>query len=609
MNRFIAGLYTQRSPLTLPLAVIGMRIIERKDAMIAGSNVELSNRQTLIRRNGFSKWNTTQLGASEIPRMYYSDRDTIIGLKVYADLTTTVKYSQGGSGWTAVFNQSAGAGQCFFQRVGTAVYMANGKDALKDVDGFAVWNWGIVAPVTQPGLSFAAGSLSPTSGYTYAFAYKNANTGHISTASPLSANTGPQTSKNITVTGSGSTDTQVTHVRIYRTKDGGSTLYFLADITNVTNWTYTDSTADSGLNTDIQAAIADANDPPPSGITNIAFYSGYMWGSVGNKVYFNAGPACQTGVPEECWPPANVFVFPNTIQRILPSPFGLLIFTADSSYIMYGVDITSFYPQEWLAGLGILTPNAVTTDGQSVYIFSAQGQFLEIGGDNEELGFSIGPQLDTFNPANVYVSVHRSGSADAGIYISDGSSQIARYSLTMQGWSAIYTVQGGCGAIRSCETSTGVYSLLMGRTSGSGYVLKRDLTTYTDDGTAYTCSATFGSFVLATSGTVASVDALYTMTTNVGSQPTVGILANDTSGSFITLPVSNPDPWQIPSGTGTIAKQYPLKGAASALPQVMQHFQFQLTWPAENFGNELLGFAAMPIQELQAQQAEQIQPL
>ena len=58
-------------------------------------------------------------------------------------------------------------------------------------------------------------------------------------------------------------------IEIYRNVDGGSLFYFLADVANpgAGSWTYTDSTADSGLNTAIVAPVAHANDAPPSGIS------------------------------------------------------------------------------------------------------------------------------------------------------------------------------------------------------------------------------------------------------------------------------------------------------------------------------------------------------
>src|SRR5205807_9634979 len=133
----------------------------------------------------------------------------------------------------------------------------------------------------------------------------------------------------------------------YRTLAGASSYYSLAEVANpgAGSWTYTDSTADSGLNTALVAPLAHANDPAPTGINNLVFHLGRMWGNVGNKVYFAAGPDCLNGIPEEAWPPANVFVFPGNVNTMVSTDGGLLVFTADNAYVIRGVDTQSFYPQ------------------------------------------------------------------------------------------------------------------------------------------------------------------------------------------------------------------------------------------------------------------------
>src|SRR6185312_15302825 len=141
------------------------------------------------------------------------------------------------------------------------------------------------APLTAPTLAFASGPLTIIKGYTYVYCYKNSTTEHVSTASPISASTGPQTSKEVQLSGDRSTDPQVDKVQIYRVSDGGSIYMFLAEIANpgVGTWSYTDTSADSALNELILAPQNGVNNPPPAGLINPVYHSGRLWGSVGTR--------------------------------------------------------------------------------------------------------------------------------------------------------------------------------------------------------------------------------------------------------------------------------------------------------------------------------------
>jgi hypothetical protein len=118
--------------------------------------------------------------------------------------------------------------------------------------GTAVWtNYGTVAAA---GLS-AAPSISPTSGYTYVVCFKKSATGEVSTASPISASTGPQSNVTVTVSALGSAEAGVDKVQIYRPADGGATYYLLTEFNNpgASTWTFVDNVTDGLLNTFIVA--------------------------------------------------------------------------------------------------------------------------------------------------------------------------------------------------------------------------------------------------------------------------------------------------------------------------------------------------------------------
>jgi hypothetical protein len=590
INAFITGLYTNKSPLYVPVSSMGLQLLSRHDVLSDGLNMELSPQFSLVRRPGFPKYNTAQFSASDYPLGFYSFQNLSGTIKLLVDTPTKV-YTFTTSALTSIFTKGT-TNQTFFQRVGNTCYFCNGTDAQK-YDGTTVTKWGIDSPVSAPTLSFLAGSLSPLTGYKYVNVYKNNSTGHISTASPASASTGPQTSKNITVGGPRSTDAQVDKVDIYRTKDGGSVYYYLTTINNpgAGSWSYTDSTVDSGLNDFLVAPLNHANDAPPTGISLATFHMGRFWVAVNNLVYFAGGPDTTNGVPEEAFPSANVFKFPGKITALASVTQGLLVFTSDNVYVIRGTDSRSFYSSVWFKNFGVRSQNCIAQDGDLLHIYTSKSQLFEISDSLDEIGFAIGDKLIAgFSPVNSYVALHRAGS-DSGLFISNGTDSIYRYSIASKSWSLLSQPVGGVKALGSIETTVGTWSLLAGRAVVSDYILARDLTVFQDAGTSYSAYATIGSLVLAPLGKTARLELILIERMPVGTDATVSVSLNEISGSFTALPYPVAEPPKLVNSTTVIAKRHQLKQGTTPLPQQLRHLKIKVAFATEAFKNELLGIA------------------
>jgi hypothetical protein len=350
------------------------------------------------------------------------------------------------------------------------------------------------------------------------------------------------------------------------------------------------------LNTAITAPLNHANDPPPSGINNVTFHMGRLWASVNNYVYFAAGPDNLVGVPEEAWPPANVFTFPGKVTAMVSTSAGLLVFTHADAYIIRGSDSGSFYSQLWQANFGVASQNCVASDGDLVFLYTSVRQLFIISDALDEAGFAIGDKLlADFDPANVYITIHRSGS-DSGLFVSNGSDTVYRYNIAKDAWSpkATYT---SVKAIKSIAVADGDYRLLFGKATGSGYIYYRDLTTWQDDGSSFAAYATVGTIVIAPLGKTAGLEAVSIERTATGTDPTVSVLLNEISGTFTGIGV-NPanDPPQLPRSSTVIANRHYLKFASSPLPELVRHLQVKIAFASENAKNELLGFALLPKQ-------------
>ncbi len=448
-------------------------------------------------------------------------------------------------------------------------------------------------------------SISPSSSgdWFYAYAFKSAD-GHVGTASPLAGPIALPANSLIQLQGRGSDDPQVTTIEIYRSVQqfGGASpgsLYLLGEVdapaggTNGT-WTYRDTTPDARLNNFISASLAHAGDPAPAGLTETVYHVGRMWGVSGNRIYFSGGPDTLNGNGNEAWPPANVFVFPGPVQRIVPQASGMLVFTADAMYAIRGADLTSFYAQLYQDDFGVRSPNAVSTMGSAVYAFTTDGQLCVIGPAGiREAGFAVGDLLEQFSPAAAYIAAHRAGTRDKALYICDGSATIYRMNPTQPpegnaAWSPKAHPVGGVAALASIEVSPGVMRLLMSQ-PGSGVVLMRDLGTFTDNGAVYPASLTVGSLVLAEPGQLAELESITIESQAVGTEPVIAVLLDEISGTFTTLGQSVSDPPQLPASQSVYAQRFYLSQAS--IPSLCRHLQVQVSWAEEAQQNTLLSLS------------------
>jgi hypothetical protein len=428
--------------------------------------------------------------------------------------------------------------------------------------------------------------------------------GSVTTASPVVVITGANSGAQIKLTGLGSTDPQFDTIEIFRSADGFGTsgpYLFLTDIPmpptvgqNPGTWSVVDFMPDlptatlPGLDELIEAPTGDANDPPPgqygstqfvpasngsttpaAGTTliGVVYHQGRLWGFIGNSVFASGGPDTFPGNGFTAWPPDQVFPFESNVTRLLPTTAGLLVFTTTDLFLIGGgPDITSYYSQLLIPGLGLLSWNALTIVGGIPYCFTADRQLVSI---NPAQGFSrvghpIGDKLSAYDPSQAYVTYHSYGDLDHALFISNGSSEWYRCDVSPspdnfgEVFSPKATIAGGFKAIQSVEVSPGVRKLLIGPAS-AGTILARDssFTTFTDNGSAYSSWFTIGALVLAYAGQMCELNFLEFDFIKVGSQPTVSVLLDEFPGgsptfetisnSFVTDPPKMYGPTATPS--------------------------------------------------------------
>lgn len=613
LDKWWTGLYTNRSPIFTPISAMGLQIIERQDTLIGGLNVTCSPRLTLKRRYGHSKACSSQFGVSEWP-LTYASFTNLGGVAAPMVDTQVGPYSFTAGALNLIYTKTGGAGQSSMVPVLNTLYWVDGTVAKQWWQSTTVWNMGIASPVNNNSNRFSAsatgvGSLTVVTGWNYVYVYKNSSTGHISNASNLNslagvggiqtgiASLGPASSfASVSLSHiQTSSDSQVNDVDIYRTKDGGSVYYYLATISNGTS-TYSDSTPDTGLNTLLIAPITHTNDPPPTGLSLLCWYAGRLWGAVGNTLYYSGGPDTTNGVGQESWPPGNNYTLPGAITALVATTEGLIIMVADNAYVTTGTTSATFtVPRLWQANFGVAGVNSITQDGDNVYFFTSRKQVWSYGANGlQELGFNIRDKLASMAPSSVYMTVHRNGT-DEGLFISDGSANMYRYSTVNGGWDTVTQPANGCSAIGSIETTIGNWALLVGRPTGSGFILQRDTTLYQDDGSSYGANAIVGSLVVAPPRQVANIASVLIDAPVVGVYPTISVLMNEVidqgvlPATFVPLPNPVPDPPQLALSKTIWMKRHDFKAAQSPLSGHMRHLQVKIDFGTQNAANELYG--------------------
>lgn len=164
LDRMFTGIWTQRNPLRDPSGLSQSKYYGgRPDALIAGVNVELTNRLTLARSPGTSAYSTATFPGA-VNSFYPFKQFTNVNpdprlpdqlaevITLMVDDATTI-YTLNPTAKTSIFTKSNGAGNTTFLGVGNTLYFGDGVDQKAYQNG-AVRNWGIaIGSITGTGPS------------------------------------------------------------------------------------------------------------------------------------------------------------------------------------------------------------------------------------------------------------------------------------------------------------------------------------------------------------------------------------------------------------------------------------------------------------------------
>lgn len=184
------------------------------------------------------------------------------GIKCYADATSGADF--GMSFWTTTNGNTGFQEQ---MRIDHQGYLGIGTitpTQYLHVAGNIAFTR-VTAPTAPTGVQ-GSGTGLDAGGYKYKIAYYTTNTATPTEAGTASATITVTANKSIDLTIPTSSDSKVVGRKIYRTLAGGSVYYFVANVTNNTATTYTDTTPDASISSNVRA--------PAYNITGGSFYVG-----------------------------------------------------------------------------------------------------------------------------------------------------------------------------------------------------------------------------------------------------------------------------------------------------------------------------------------------
>lgn len=341
-------------------------------ALARCKNLRLDLQGVAKTRDGSAKVNATALAETEIWKIIEQAgvRYAFAGTSIYRD-EVSISGSYPSAAWSAVkYNPYNSSTQ--------SIYALNGT-SRKRIEGSTVYEWGIAAPTAAPLL--AAGALTGLTGaynakYTYC---RKEGTTVVSESNPSPAGAAAITLANgsLSITVTASIDTQVTHVRIYRTLANGSDYYHDRDIA-VGTLTTDSNTADGAVGSAVEI---DHYRPPLGTFVAGPTYNGTLFILKDNKLYFSKPKQ------PDYWP-ATYYIEVSPLQ----DPGQVIIFYNAQPYVLtkhriiqiQGTGADTFFPLPLEAITGAQGPSAALgVSGQGIFHAGSDGIYLYNGVDRK----------------------------------------------------------------------------------------------------------------------------------------------------------------------------------------------------------------------------------
>jgi hypothetical protein len=479
--------------------------------------------------------------------------------------------------------------------------------------------------------SIAAGGFGPPPGIASVLGIPTGSqTGNMTTASPINQIIGSNSGSVNTLTGLMPTDPQFDTVIIWRSPDmvsGSANMLFLTEFIPAPSangkWKFEDYLPDiaetgvdgviyPGLNVLIPAPIDDQNDPAPANFLPQVYNMERIWGISGNEIMFSGGPDVISGNPNSAFSPDDEFTYLQNPVRAVKTSQGLAVFLPGSIEFIAGGPLTaSFYPVTIAPGIGLGNYNALDQHGGEITFLAVDKRLMVLTSslDVAEVGYAIADRIVATIFPNLAYLAELEVAQDQSFYLADGQTGWYRCwprtpQLTANGisWSPFAEITNGCKMVRTAEITPGLKKLLVGP-NGSGQILMRNLTTFTDNGTEYDAWFTVGALMLAHPGQTALCKFLEFDFAPEEVEPEVSYLMDEISGNFTSF-IAEPefDPPARYGATLSPASYSPLRFYFAGTGQMARcrHLQVTVDFGTDSNPDEMINMTVYGRQQIEA---------
>jgi len=213
-------------------------------------NLKLDEYGNLVKRKGYSKYNTTSIGADHkivgMHRFYKQNTSS----KEFLVAWNTVIYKLAETdpwGATSIKSGLTADSDTYFCDFLNHCYFLNGADGVFKYNLTNVRTVGITPPAAKPtGVAQGSGGSLGAGDYKFAYTYVDED-GYESNLSPVSDAVTCVADDSIELTIVNSSDAKITKRYIYRTSVGGAIYYYDGVVNDNTTTTYTSTIADTAL--------------------------------------------------------------------------------------------------------------------------------------------------------------------------------------------------------------------------------------------------------------------------------------------------------------------------------------------------------------------------
>jgi hypothetical protein len=359
---------------------------------------------------------------------------------------------------TTPFDFIAQHNECFF---------GNGTPAqMWRYTGDELTTWGIDPPTVAPVGNVTAidKGINAQTDYHLRYTFWDAKAGHESSVSEVNDCIGQFTNSAINWTVFASTNPRVTHIRLYRTRDGGSTdprqMQELpsSPIPNA-NTTVTDFTEDADLRNQFAPGLT-INDPPPP-MRGFVSSGVRIYGFTGDEIWFSGYDEVTNGIQEECFKGAkdhqvtgNFFPWNDEIgclATMAGANAGVAVFLSSMIYQITGELRNGLGRGKVEDKYGARFSSNTTSYGSDLVWFDVgeQVRTAQLG----ELSLDIRPDVATFDPQWVQLNTHIGGGRKWLCVLDGVKGNLYVFDADTQRWEVPWGI--GATAIHSGEIAPG----------------------------------------------------------------------------------------------------------------------------------------------------------